>query len=124
MSKLTDKEKQILNGQNFVFIATVNPDGSPQVSPVWAETQEDTICINTSINRIKARNMARDPRVALSVYDKKDPYDEIAIRGHVTEMTQEGAEEHINKLSFKYLGKPYPWSHDAKHRIIIKIEKT
>lgn len=124
MSQLTDKENQILNSQNFVFIATVNPDGSPQVSPVWAETQNGIIWINTSINRIKAQNMARDPRVALSAFDKTDPYNEIAIRGHVIEMVEEGAREHIDMLSQKYLGKPYPWSHDSKHRIIIKIEKN
>jgi PPOX class probable F420-dependent enzyme len=123
MHGLTQKEREILNGKNFVFVATINPDGSPQVSPVWTEVENDLIVINTAKGRIKERNIARDPRVALSAYDQADPYDEIIIRGEVVSMAEAGAREHIDKLSRKYLGRPYPWPHDADHRVIIRIRK-
>lgn len=123
MSKLTDHEREILDGKNFLFIATLNPDGSPQVSPVWVESKDDLILINTSRGRVKERNMARDPRVAVSAYNHNDPYDKVIIRGEVVEITEEGAREHIDKLSQKYLGKPYPWFQEGQTRVIIKICK-
>lgn len=121
---LTSKERELLSGRNFLHIATVNPDGSPQVSVVWVEAVDDIILINTVVGRVKERNMARDPRVAMSIYDQDDPYDEIAIRGKVVGMSQDGARAHIDALSQKYLGRPYPWHYDADNRIIIKINKV
>ena len=124
MAKLTDKEKHILNGKNLVFLATINEDGSPQVSPVWAEVRGDIIWINTRTGRVKAKNMARDPRVALSACDAADPYDEIILRGTVIEISGEGAGEHLENLSQKYLGTHYPWHYDSSHRVIVKIQKN
>jgi PPOX class probable F420-dependent enzyme len=123
MNNLTDKEREILSGKNFVHLATINKDGSPQVSPVWVDLEGDLIVINTARGRVKERNIARDPRVALSAISQNDPYDDIALRGVVVETTGEGAREHIDKLSQKYLGKPYPWAHDQQDRVIIKISK-
>ncbi len=121
---LTDKERTLLNGKNFVHLATVNPDGSPQVSPVWVGVEDDFILINTEQGRAKARNVARDPRVALSVYDQNDPYDSASLRGQVVEITENGARDHIDKLSQKYLGKLYPWHGEGERRVIIKIRKV
>lgn len=123
MSQLTDHELEIINGKNFLYIATLNPDGSPQLSPVWAEAEEDLVIINTSRGRVKERNMARDPRVAVSVFSHDNPYDKVVIRGEVVEITEEGAREHIDKLSQKYLGKPYPWLQEGQRRVIVKIRK-
>jgi PPOX class probable F420-dependent enzyme len=124
MTQLTPKEREIISGRNFIFIATINPDGSPQVTPLWAETDGDLVVINTEKSRRKARNMARDPRVALSAYTQTDPYDDMYFRAEVVETTEVGAREHIDKLSQKYLGKPYPWLNDADHRVIIKLRKV
>jgi len=123
MSNLSGHEREILSGKNFLFLATLNPDGSPQVSPVWVEAEDDLIVINTSRGRVKERNMARDPRVAVSAYNHDDPYNKIIIRGEVVEMTEEGAREHIDKLSQKYKGTPYPWMKPGDRRIIVKIRK-
>ena len=125
MSKLTDKEREILNGRNFLFIATVNADGSPQVSPVWVEADEDDlVVINTDRRRLKAKNMERDKRVAISAYDQSNPYDKISFRGEVVEMTDEGASEHIDKLSQKYQDKPFPWHDPKEQRVIVRIRKV
>lgn len=124
MSKLTDHELEILNGKNFLFLATLNPDGSPQVSPVWVEAEDDLVVINTSRGRVKERNMSRDHRVAVSTYNHNDPYDKVIIRGEVVAMTEDGAREHIDKLSQKYLGKPYPWLKEGDRRVIVKIRKN
>jgi PPOX class probable F420-dependent enzyme len=120
---LTDKERQLLSGKNFVHLATVNADGSPQVSPVWVDVQDDLILINSVQGRKKVGNVTRDPRVALSVHDQENPYDMAAIRGKVVEVTENGAREHIDALSQKYLGKPYPWHREGDKRVIIKIKK-
>ncbi|HEY2004077.1 MAG TPA: PPOX class F420-dependent oxidoreductase [Candidatus Saccharimonadia bacterium] len=124
MSKITDSERQILSGKNFVFVATLNPDGSPQVSPVWADVEgDDLVVINTERHRVKARNLEHDKRVALAAVSQDDPYDKVSLRGEVAEITEDGAREHINKLSQKYLGKPYPWLSEGDRRVIIKIRK-
>lgn len=125
MGKFTNKEHQILEGKNFVFIATINKDGSPQVSPVWAEPEgDDLVVINTDRRRLKAKNMARDGRVAISAYDQSNPYDQIIFRGDVVEMTDEGAREHIDHLSLKYGGQPFAGHEPGEERVIIKIRKV
>lgn len=125
MSKLTDKEHSILAGRNFVFIATINKDGSPQVSPVWAEPGgDDSVLINTDRKRVKAKNMARDKRVAISAYDQSNPYDKITFRGEVVEMKDEGAREHIDHLSMKYGGQPFGAHQPDEQRVIVTIRKV
>ena len=121
MSQLTGKERAFLSGPNFAYLATVNPDGTPQLTPMWVEAEGDLVVMNTQTTRVKARNFQRDPRVAVSVMNPEDPYDFVTINGEVVEMTEEGAREHINKLSQKYLGKSFPWP--ADNRMIFKIRK-
>ncbi|MDX1377477.1 MAG: PPOX class F420-dependent oxidoreductase [Anaerolineales bacterium] len=105
----------------YLFLATTMPDGSPQVTPVWFDHDEDHILINTNEGRIKDKNMKARPRVAMVIQDPDDPYRYLQIRGEVIEFTREGADEHINKLSLKYNNKPWPYREGQK-RIIFKIK--
>jgi PPOX class probable F420-dependent enzyme len=110
---------EILEGKNFAYLATSMADGSPHVAPVWIDRIGDTILINTVPGRLKHKNVTRDPRVAISITQQKNPYRHLFIKGKVIEQTKEGALDHINRLSRKYLGKEYPW--DDRNRIILKI---
>jgi PPOX class probable F420-dependent enzyme len=117
---LTAEQIAILNGKNFATVATVMPDGSPEATLVWIETDGSYIYFNTAMHRVKARNLQRDPRAAIVVYDCDDPYSEVlAIRGRV-EMILEGADEHIDKLSRMYEGKPFTFR-PTETRVIVKV---
>jgi PPOX class probable F420-dependent enzyme len=117
---LTAEQVQILNGKNFATVATVMPDGSPEATLVWIETDGTYIYFNTAMHRLKARNLKRDARVAIVVYDCNEPYsDVLAIKGRV-EMILEGANAHIDKLSRMYEGKPFDFR-PAETRVIVKV---
>ena len=123
VAKLNDHAMQLVEGRNFAFLATIMPDGSPQVTPVWIDHDGNTLLVNTSIGRTKQKNLARDSRVALSVANQNDMYDKILVRGRVISQVLEGADVHIDKLAKKYLGKDrYPWLRPGEKRVIIKIE--
>ena len=97
------------------------PDGSPEATLVWIETDGTYIYFNTAMHRLKARNLERDPRVAITVFDCEHPYDEvIAIRGRA-ELILEGANDHINKLSHIYEGKPFTNFRPGQTRVIVKV---
>jgi PPOX class probable F420-dependent enzyme len=118
--KLTEQQVRILNGKNFATVATVMPDGSPEATLVWIETDGTFIYFNTAMHRLKARNLKRDPRVSIVVYDCNEPYsDVLAIRGRV-EMILEGANEHIDKLSHMYEGKAFAFR-PTETRVIVKV---
>ncbi len=120
--KLTDTQKKLLTDKNFAHVATLMKDGSPQVSPVWVDYDGTYVLINSERKRAKVRNLKRDPRVALSVYDAENPYAFVEARGRVVEITPEGAAEHIDKLAKKYLGQDkYPYNRPGDVRVIIKI---
>ena len=91
------------------FLATVMPDGSPQMTQTWADTDGEHVVINTVQGHQKVRNVERDPRVAVSVCDASRPSRYYAIRGQVVTVTTEGGAEHIEVLARRYLGTPYPW---------------
>jgi len=121
--KLSNKAKGLIDGKNFASVATIMPDGSPQVTPVWIDREGDTIILNTAWSRRKTRNLERDPRVAISIYDQNNPYSNVSIRGKVLEITKEGGEEHIDKLNLKYHGKPkYAYHTPSDPRVIIRVE--
>jgi PPOX class probable F420-dependent enzyme len=106
--------------RSFLFLATLMPDGSPQVTPVWFSADGDDILINTAKGRVKDRNMRAHPQVALVIQDPGTPYRYLQIRGRVDRITEEGGDEHINFLSLKYDGKP--WEKVAgQTRVIFKI---
>jgi PPOX class probable F420-dependent enzyme len=105
----------------FAHLTTLMPDGSPQVSPVWCEYDGTHVVINSAKGRQKDRNMRRDPRVALAISDPENPYRYLQVRGRVVEITEQGAEAHIDKLSHKYMGKDYPYRDPSSTRVIYKI---
>jgi PPOX class probable F420-dependent enzyme len=122
-TRLPDQAKDILSKQTFANLATLMPDGSPQVTPVWVDYEGDRIVINTAEGRAKPRNMRDDPRVALSATDPDNPYEAVIVRGHVSEMTHEGADEHIDAMAKKYLGQDrYPFRQAGEQRIKVYIE--
>ncbi|MDX3853753.1 PPOX class F420-dependent oxidoreductase [Streptomyces sp. AK02-01A] len=121
---LSDQLKQLLDGPVFVNIATIQPDGSPQVSPVWVKRDGDELLISTTVGRRKEQNLRRDPRVTVVVQPVDAPYTYAEIRGSAT-LTTEGGQELIDELSLKYMGKPYaefnPDSAQDNERVVIRV---
>jgi PPOX class probable F420-dependent enzyme len=106
----------------FANVATLNPDGSPQVTPVWVDFDGTHVLFNTAKGRVKAKNLAREPRVALSIADPDNAYRYLGIQGRVVEMTETGGDAHIDKMAKKYLGKDsYPFRAPGEVRLIVKI---
>ena len=99
----------LLRGSSTCYVATTMPDGSPQLTQTWADTDGTHVVINTVVGYQKARNVERDPRVAVTVSDPGNPSRYFAVRGRVVEATTEGGAEHIEALAQRYLGGPYPW---------------
>jgi PPOX class probable F420-dependent enzyme len=111
------------NSKALLYLATIMPDGSPQVTPVWFDTDDGHILINTNEGRVKDRNMRVRPKVAMTIQDPKDYYRYLGVRGEVVSYTTEGADEHINKLSLKYDDEPWIYRETQK-RIIFRIKPT
>ena len=107
----------------FLYLATMMPDGSPQVTPVWFSTEGEYILINTNEGRVKDKNMKARPKVAMTIQDPKDRYRYLGIRGEVVSYTTEGADEHINKLSLRYDDEPWK-PRKEQRRIIFRIKPT
>ena len=121
--QLTEKTKKLIDGRNFASIATVMPDGSPQVTPVWIDRDGDTIIINSTRSRQRTMNLKRDSRAAVCIYDQSNPYSNISLRGRAVSISEEGGEDHIDKMNMKYNGKPkYAWHNPADPRVLIRIE--
>lgn len=119
--KLTDQEVELLHEPQIANVATVMADGSPQVTPVWVDTDGEAVLFNTAKGRVKHRNLVRDPRVAISVVDRNDPYRLLVVRG-TAEFVEEGADEHIDRLAKKYLGADtYPWRKETEQRVIVRV---
>jgi PPOX class probable F420-dependent enzyme len=122
-AKLAANVMRLIEGKNFAHLATLMPDGSPHVTPVWVDHEGDVILVNTAVGRVKQKNAAKDPRVAISIIKQENPYEKVIIRGRVVAQTFEGAEAHIDKLAKKYTGAPkYQRSRPNEKRVIIKIE--
>jgi PPOX class probable F420-dependent enzyme len=99
----------LLHDRSPCFVATVMPDGSPQLTQTWVDTDGHSVLLNTVQGSQKSRNIARDPRVALNISDPNSAGRYFAVRGVVVKVTTDGAVEHIEKLAHRYLGTPYPW---------------
>lgn len=113
----------ILEKPSFAHLSTLMPDGSPQSSPVWVDVDGSHVLVNSAEGRVKDENMRRDPRVAISVTDPENPYRCLMIRGRVSKITQEGADEHINRMAKKYLDKDeYPFRQPGEVRVLYYIE--
>lgn len=129
---LTEPIVKFFRGKNFGFLGTVNKDGSPQVTPTWIDIiekeenedgREEIILINTAMDRLKQKNVSRDPRVSISMVDEDNPYSMVTIKGRVIEQTTAGADEHIDKLAKRYLNADrYPAHSPSVKRIILKVK--
>jgi PPOX class probable F420-dependent enzyme len=124
MAELPDSVRETVEGKNFWHVATVNPDGSPQVTPMWVMARDGHIVLNTALGRRKARNLEQDPRVALSLTDPDNVYKSLQIQGRVVEtITGDQAEADIDTLSEKYTGQtPYPWRSPGEQRVTFLVE--
>ena len=121
--KMSDEVRELFEGENYAHVATLMPDGSPQVTPMWVEMRGDRILINTDDGNVKINNIQRDPRVAISIADQGNPYRSAFIRGRVVGVRREGASEHIDRLAKKYMNvDKYPYHDPDQPRAIIEIE--
>jgi len=119
---MDDKVIKLFEERNLVFIATIMKDASPQLSPVWADFEDEHVLVNTAEGRIKHKNVLRDPRVAVSVVNQNNPLDMTTIRGKVVDIIPDYEYEHANKLTKKYMGKEkYSFRQPGEKRIIFKI---
>jgi PPOX class probable F420-dependent enzyme len=122
---MDDKAIRLFSEKNLVYIATIMRDGSPQVSPVWANYENQHILINTAEGRIKHKNILRDPRVAVSVTSIDNPLDMTTIRGTVVELIPDYEYEHADRLTQQYMGREhYPFKRDGEKRIVLKIKPS
>ena len=120
---IPEKYRDLFSKRAFANLATLMPNGSPQVTPVWCDLEGDQVLINSAKGRQKDRNLRRDPRVALSLTDPDNPYRYLEIRGKVVEITEQGADAHINKMAKKYLGvDKYPYGQPGEVRVLYKIQ--
>jgi PPOX class probable F420-dependent enzyme len=124
MVTIPDKYLDLLQQKKaFANLATIMPNGTPQVTPVWFDYDGEVIRVNTAEGRVKARNLKPDAPVALSIMDPDNPYRYLQIRGRVARATKEGASAHIDALAKKYLGKDkYPFAQPGEVRIMYEIE--
>ena len=114
--------RDLFNKRAFAHLATMMNDGTPQVTPVWCDFDGTHVRINTARGRVKDRNLEANPRVALSAQDPDNPYRYVQVRGRVAEMTEQGADAHIDALAKKYIGKDkYPNRQPGEVRVMVKI---
>jgi PPOX class probable F420-dependent enzyme len=121
-TKLPDDLLELLQGPSPCFLATTMPDGSPQLTETWVDTDGEHVLINTVRGHVKLRNIDRDPRVALNIVDPTEPARYFGLRGHAVGTTTHGGAENIESLAQKYTGRPYPWfSGRDEVRVIVTI---
>jgi PPOX class probable F420-dependent enzyme len=112
---------ELARGQNFGALTTLLPDGHPQTQVMWVDADEQHLLLNTEVHRQKFRNVQRDPRVTVTIWDLEDPYRFVEVRGEVVEKVKgQEAREHIDELSLKYRGKPYQTQIQSE-RVVLRI---
>jgi PPOX class probable F420-dependent enzyme len=119
---IPEKYRDLFQKKAFGSLATLMPDGSPQVTPVWCDMDGEHVVVNSARGRLKDRNIARDPRVAITLIDPDNPYRYLEIRGRVVAITEQGGDAHIDRMAKKYLGADtYPYRQPAEVRVIYRI---
>lgn len=122
MADIPDTYRDLFTKKAFAHLATVGGNGQPQVTPVWCDFDGTHVRINTAKGRTKERNVGANPRVALSIQDPDNPYRYLQVRGRVVEMTEHGADGHIDALAKKYLDQDrYPYRRPGEVRVMVKI---
>lgn len=121
---LSAEVKQLIDRPNFAHLATLMPDGSPNATPVWIGREGDRVVICTSENSLKGKNTKRDPRVALSIVDFGNPYEEVQIRGRVVERRPEPELKTLDSYAQRYTGKPFPFRNPGQIALVIEVEKA
>jgi PPOX class probable F420-dependent enzyme len=122
MTSIPSSHRELFDKKAFAHLATVGADGAPQVTPVWVDYDGTHVRFNTARGRVKTRNLERNPRVALSIQDPDNPYRYVQVRGRVSEMTETGADAHIDALAKKYLGQDrYPHRRPGEVRVTVKV---
>ncbi|HEY3135023.1 MAG TPA: PPOX class F420-dependent oxidoreductase [Blastocatellia bacterium] len=120
---ISEKYLDLFDKKAFAHLATLMPDGTPQVTPVWCDYDGTYVLFNSAKGRQKDKNIRRNPAVALSLQDPDNPYRYLEVRGRVAEITEEGADQHIDKLAKKYLGvEKYPGRQPGEVRVIYKVK--
>ena len=120
---IPEKYLDLFNKRAFANLATLMPDGSPQVTPVWCDYQDGHVLVNTARGRQKDRNMQRNAHVSLAIMDPDNPYRYLEVRGVVDDITENGADEHIDRMAKKYLGvDKYPYRQPNEKRVLYKIK--
>ena len=123
MAAIPDGAKHPFENKEMAHVATLNADGSPQVSAVWIALDGDLITFNTAEGRVKPNNLRRDGRVAISIAGEENPYENVLVQGKVVEMTNDGADADIDALAKRYLdADSYPYRQPGEERVIVKIE--
>jgi len=117
---LDETVRRILDGKNFATVATVRPDGSPQSSVVWVKREDDTVLFSTTAGRQKTRNLTKDPRVSISIFDIENPYMSVEIRG-IAELIVDEGKRLPHELSHKYLGEDPPREEPDEIRLIVRV---
>lgn len=120
-AEIPAEARHLLREKNFAHVATLMEDGAPQVSPVWIDEEDGLILFNTAAGRFKERNLRRDPRVAVSITDSENPYEGLLVRGHVVQITEAGARQHIDRLAKRYRGLDRYPSEAGEERLIVRI---
>lgn len=122
---LSFEVKQLIDRPNFAHLSTLMSDGSPNSTPVWVGREGDRIVICTGENSLKVKNTRRDPRVALSIVDFKNPYEEVQLRGKVIERRPDPDFKFMDPISHKYTGKPFPFRNpEGRVALIVEVEKV
>src|SRR6202047_2432936 len=122
-SAIPDKFLDLFTKKAFAHLATLMPSGEPQVTPVWIDYDGERVVFNTAAGRQKDKNLQRDGRVALSISDPDNPYRYLEVRGKVAGRTREGADQHIDAMAKKYLGKDkYPYRQPGEVRVVYKVK--
>jgi PPOX class probable F420-dependent enzyme len=125
MPVLLDEAKQLIDRPNFAHLATLMSDGSPSATPVWIGREGERLVICTGDGSLKGKNTKRDPRVALSIVDFNNPYEEVQIRGRVVERRPDPDLNLLDSISQKYIGKPFPMrGPEDRIALIIEVEKA
>jgi PPOX class probable F420-dependent enzyme len=123
MAEIPQKYRDLFEKRGFAHFATLMPDGSPHVTPVWIDLQDGNVLVNSAKGRVKDRNVRNNPHVALAISDPENPYRYVQVRGRVVDITEKGADAHIDRMAKKYMGvDSYPYRNAAEVRVIYKIQ--